>query len=506
VTAPDRPRDEPAPPPGPLPAGRPRDELVAEVARALAPVPHGVAVVVAASGGPDSAALAFLAAEARPDLAITLGHVRHGLRDDADDLAAVRAHASFLGAPLAVEEVTVADGGDGLEAAARRERHAALGRIAREVGAGWLLLGHTADDQAETVAMRLVRGTGLTGLTGMAPVRGGLLRPLLRLRRDDVRAFVVGEGVPYVTDPMNLDESFTRVVARQRVLPALRDLGHDPVVALARLADLVREDAATLQAQADAAVRDLARGYGPCVAVPTERLEALPRAVASRVVRRLVVRVRGGGAPPTADLVGRVLALTAGAAVEVGDVTATCGGGWTAFAPRDLAAPLTMPLVVPGTTRWSATGCEVVAVDRHAAHDDHAPQLQLDLPSVWTPPSVEVDPQLLPPGGDPDLGQVVLAEVPDGAVLRARRRGDRVRTAVGTRKVQDVLVDAGVPRAMRDLVPLVAAGAQVLWIPGVAVDAEAAQRGRRAPGVHLSVRPARPRSAAAVPGGDSVRP
>lgn len=502
MTAPDRSQDEPAPPPGPLPAGRPRDELVAEVARALAPVPTGVAVVVAASGGPDSAALAFLAAEARPDLALTLGHVRHGLRDDTEDLAAVGAHASFLGAPLVLEEVTVADTGEGLEAAARRERHAALGRIAREVGAGWLLLGHTADDQAETVAMRLVRGTGLTGLTGMAPVRGGLVRPLLRLRRADVRAFVVGEGVPYVTDPMNLDPTFTRVVARTRVLPALRDLGHDPVVALSRLADLVRDDAATLQAQADAAVRRLARDYGPCVAVPTERLDELPRAVASRVVRRLVVRVLGGGAPPTADLVGRVLALTAGAAVEVGDVTATCGGGWTAFAPADLAPPLTMPLVTPGTTRWPAAGCEIVAVDRHAAEDDTTPQLRLELPTAWVPPNVEVDPAALPPGADPALGQVVLTSVPDGAVVRARRRGDRVRSPAGTRKVQDVLVDAGVPRAVRDLVPVVAAGEQVLWIPGIVVDADAAERGRRDPGVHLSVRPARRRGAHASAAGD----
>ncbi len=484
------PQREPAPPPGPLAVGRSRDELLAEVVRALAVVPVDVAVVVAASGGPDSAALAFLTAEARPDLAITLGHVRHGLRDDADDLTAVREHASFLGTPLAIDQVTVVDAGEGIEAAARAQRYASLRRIAREIGSGWILLGHTAEDQAETVLMRLVRGTGLTGLSGMSPDRGGLVRPLLRLRRPDVRAFVDREGIRWIDDPMNADPAFTRVVARSTVLPVLRELGHDPVAALARLADLARDDAETLQGHAQAATRSLTRSYGPCLVVATDDLLALPRAIGSRVVRSLVVDVQGGGDPPTSAQVAQILSLRAGAAVEVPGAAVTCGGGWTAFAPRDLIEVLTMPLGIPGITRWTATGDEIVAAD--ASSDPGASdQLTLSLPDVWIPPHVNVLAEALPPGGDVALGQVVLGWMHDSIVVRPRRHGDRVVTAVGTRKLQDVLVDAGVPRAVRELVPVVATGERVLWIPGIVVDAEAADTGRDRPTLHLHIR--RPR-------------
>jgi tRNA(Ile)-lysidine synthase len=122
-------------------------------------------------------------------------------------------------------------------------------------------------------------------------------------------------------------------------------------------------------------------------------------------------------------------------------------------------------------------------------------QLLLDLGGVWHPPALEVDPRAVPPGGDVALGQVVLGAVPEvppgGLMVRARLPGDRVRTAAGTRKLQDVLVDAGVPRALRDLVPLVVAGDRVVWVPGVAVDEELRAAGRHHPAVHLGVVPGR---------------
>ncbi|HEY8338814.1 MAG TPA: tRNA lysidine(34) synthetase TilS, partial [Egibacteraceae bacterium] len=278
---------------GALPAGLGREELVAAVAAALdASVGHGATAVVALSGGPDSSALAHLVAEARPDLRLVVGHVRHGLRDDAADAGAAAAHAAALGLAYHERRVSVRRQGEGLEAAARRARYRALVGIAAEVGADAVLVGHTADDQAETLLLNLARGSGVRGLAGMAPLRrerrGGrsvqVVRPLLRLRRRDVRAFVAGEGLAVVSDPTNADRDQRRARARYDVLPALTGLTGgpgDPVGALTRLADLARDDADALDALADRHARRLLVRWGPVRAVRVDDLAALPRALAT---------------------------------------------------------------------------------------------------------------------------------------------------------------------------------------------------------------------------------
>jgi tRNA(Ile)-lysidine synthase len=479
-----------SPPPGPLPEGQSRDRILAEVARAVAVVPPDTTVLVAISGGPDSTALAYLTAEARPDLGLVLGHVRHGLRDDRRDVRVVTDHARFLGAELKVAEVVVRPAGEGLEAAARAHRYAALRRQAREVGAAFVLLGHTAEDQAETVLLRLARGTGVPGLGGMAVNRGGLLRPLLRLRRSDVRRFVVHEGLAAVEDPMNRDPSLTRTVARHEVLPVLARLGPDPVAALARLADVARDDADKLDLDARAVSATIVRRYGPVRLVRREDLDELHPAIANRVVRDVVSDARGTDDPPSAAQVARVLSLPTGAAADLPGVSVTAGGGWLAIGPQDLVEAPDVALPVPGRTRWAPGRVDVVAIDEASTRRGE-PQLALDLGERWVPPHVDVQPGLVPPGGRDDLAVVVLgapAAAPD-LVLRSRRPGDRVRTRAGTRKLQDVLVDAGVPRLIRDLVPVVARGDHVLWIPGITVDAEALSAGRTAPRLLLHLAP-----------------
>jgi tRNA(Ile)-lysidine synthase len=460
--------------------------LVAEVERVLEAVPIGAAAVVALSGGPDSTALAHLVADARPDLDLTLGHVRHGLRDDDHDVDVVQWHASVLGLPLQVLEVSVTPAGEGIEAAARAQRYAALRRIAREAEAGWLLVGHTADDQAETVLMRLARGTGVEGLAAMSAVRGDIVRPLLRVRRNDLRRFVVHEGLRTADDPMNHDPSVARVVARTEVLPAMERLAPDPVGALARLADLARQDAARLEEEAAGAVSAIVRTYGPARSVPLEALEALDGALASRVVRAMIDASRGSDDPPSAAHVSDVLALRPGQALDLPGVTVTCGGGWLAAAPADLRRPDPVPLPVPGAARWSV-GTIVASAEGDTVGPAAQAQLPLPLSERWIAPRVPIDVALLPPGGDTQLGQVVLGDVGGGLLVRSRTPGDRLRTDSGTRKLQDLLVDAGVPRAMRDLVPVVAIGDRILWVPGIAVDAEAVRAGRADPELHLAV-------------------
>lgn len=463
---------------GALPPGRSRDELVAEVERVLDVLPHDAPVLVAVSGGPDSVALLHLAADARPDLTLTVGHVRHGLRDDSIDLETVRHHARALGVPVSVAQVDV-DGPGGIEAAARSARYRALHRLAAEADTTWVLVGHTADDQAETVILRAVRGTGLRGLAAMAPLRADavgedviqIVRPLLRLRREDIRRFVALEGLDAVTDPMNRELRFSRVRAREEVLPALERLAPDPVGALTRLADLAREDDDQLSAEARELGAEVGRRYGPAFALRADALTELPEGMARRLVRILLDEVRADARPLDAAAVEAALSLGAGEALDVAGAQVTCGGGWLAAAPAELPASAPQPLALPGTTTWGPAGVRIHAT---LADRDDRGQLRLGLDLPWRPEGGSVPLAAIPPGGDPAQGEVVL---PAGVVaspltVRSREPGDRVRLAAGTRKLQDVLVDRGVPRALRDLLPVVVSQERVLWVPGVVSDAE----------------------------------
>jgi tRNA(Ile)-lysidine synthase len=444
---------------------------------------------VACSGGPDSTALAYLVAEARPELDLALAHVRHGLRDDRADLETVELHASWLGVPLQVREVEVVRRGRGLEDAAREARYAALRSMAADVDASWTLLGHTADDQAETVLLRAARGTGIDGLAAMAPVRGALVRPLLRLRRADVRAFVEHEGLPTAEDPTNADPTVRRSVVRHELLAALARSGPDPVGALGRLADLAREDAAALDRWAAEVVRRASRRVGPVVAVPDDALAQVPTAVARRVIRRLAATVQPAGtdAPPAA-VVARVLALEPGQLVHLPrGLRATAGGGWRALYrdPLPVAAPI--ELRIPGTTPWPVAGLQLSATtpDEEASIGADPGQIAFELAAAWSPPPVRTDPRAVPPGGERDRLRLVLPAALPALRVRGRCPGDRIATTVGTQGLQDVLVDAGLPRPMRELWPVVASEDRVVWVPGLVADAELVAAGVRDPGVLL---------------------
>jgi tRNA(Ile)-lysidine synthase len=484
---------------GPLPPGRHRDELVAAVAEDLVDLPDGSGVVLALSGGPDSTALAYLVTEARPDLAVTLCHVRHGLRDDAEDLAVVERHAGYLGVPLEVVEVEVTPAGRGTEAAARDARYAALRDVRDRVGARGLVVGHSADDQAETVLLRAARGTGVTGLAAMRRARDGVWRPLLRLRREDLRRFVALEGHRVATDPTNEDRRVRRVLVRTEVLPRLTQVGPDPVGALARLATLAAEDDDALEDLARALLDRRAVRCGEVVAVREADLASVPEAVQRRVWRQLLAEL-APGPPPSAAVVADLLDLAPGRRREVGGVEVSAGGGWRALAPRALVPLGPAPVVVPGATSWEPAGVVVHARTPDTDEEALPPgQIAFALSGAWTPPDPPRRTLAPPPGGHADRCVLPLPADLGPLTLRHRAPGDRVRTVAGTRRVADVLVDVGVPRPVRDRWPLLVAGDRVLWVPGVEVDGEVLVAGRAAPALQLAVGPAdRSRPAPAV--------
>ncbi|MFG2552013.1 tRNA lysidine(34) synthetase TilS [Streptomyces sp. NPDC048581] len=255
-------------------------------------------VLVACSGGADSMALASALAFEAPKLGIRAGGITvdHGLQPGSDlraDEVALRLRELGLD-PVESIAVTVGRAG-GPEAAARDARYAALDAAAVRHGAFAVLLGHTRDDQAETVLLGLARGSGIRSLSGMAAVSGAdgrYRRPFLHIDRQTARKACMVQSLPVWDDPHNSDPAYTRSRLRQEGLPALeKALGKGVVEALARTAQLSRDDADALDAwarQAEAAVRDSA-GLLECA-----KLYALPPAVRRRILRRAAIEA---GAP-----------------------------------------------------------------------------------------------------------------------------------------------------------------------------------------------------------------
>lgn len=243
-------------------------------------------LLVACSGGPDSLALAFGAHH----VATRAGHplqaviIDHGLQPDSATVAsAARDQLRRIGFDdVSVLPVQVTERGDGTEAAARRARYAALDRVAADTG-GTVLLGHTRDDQAETVLLGLARGSGTRSLAGMAARRGPYRRPLLGLARTTTHATCVEQGLTPWQDPHNDDPRFARVRTRRHVLPVLEEeLGPGIAEALARSAALAREDADLLDLLAAEAFE---RAAGPGGGLAVDVLAELAPALRSRVLR-----------------------------------------------------------------------------------------------------------------------------------------------------------------------------------------------------------------------------
>ena len=418
-------------------------------------------LLVAVSGGPDSTALLLILSRlaARRGLSLSLAYYDHGLRSEeeaATERGAVAALTKRCELPL------VTGGGDvrgeakrlkvSIEDAARRQRYGFLGGVAREAGCTAVATGHTLDDQAETVLMHVLRGAGLAGLAGMSarspwPFRGAdgidLVRPLLGLRRAETAAYCDAADARPVTDASNRSLAFQRNRVRHELLPAMRRFNPRVDEAFVRLAAAARDGVEFVDAVATTALRD------GDVAVRFERgeLAAWPSAPRLAALRLGVQRLLGDGqglserhlsALDRLLLRGRTgdrLDLPRGAAAELRRDALV-------LHPR-AAGPEALPegrvcLTVPGEARlgslfFSARNgrCEVGYV-----------------------------------------AAVVAAEAAGGGLtVRRRRRGDRMQPAgmSGTKKLQDLFVDAHIPRDERDAVPIFANERGIVWAGGLRI-------------------------------------
>ncbi len=424
-------------------------------------------VVVAVSGGPDSVALLHILIELRDGFGLQLhvAHLNHMLRGEhgARDAEFVAALARRLEVPCTCEERDVpayqrASENSSLEDAARRVRYQFLNETADRVGATRIALGHMAGDQAETVLLHLVRGTGLSGLRGMLPVRGRIIRPLLAVPRDEIEAFLNAKGTEYCSDETNASRRFARNKIRVDVIPLLqREFNPRVVDSILRTAQVVRS-------AEEWAEFELERSFERLVVDRDESglsfsADALMDSPA--MLRRLTVR------RAIRECAVETLNLSL-AQVEATEALL-------------FAADRRGQISLPGGLLARRTEDRLEIRQEGGKESSEAWSLPVEVPGTYRIPdsnitlSCEIMPRSGEPAGQPktapDEAFMDWGRVTGHMVIRNRRPGDRFHPlgAPGSRKLKDFFIDIKVPQPERDRIPLLADEDGIICVLGYVI-------------------------------------
>ena len=448
-------------------APRRKLELVLQKALERTGLHHGATLVVACSGGPDSTALlhALIALQPTTGLNLHVAHLNHDFRgqEAEDDAAFVAQMACRLNLPSTVEEADPIAyqrerGISSFEEAAREVRYRFLTQLANRIGAYAIALGHTADDQAETILMHIIRGTGISGLRGMqelSPWRDApnqeialLFRPLLQATRSETRAYCLELKKPFREDSTNSSLRFTRNRIRHKLLPILRDYNPQIRDALVRIGRASTESQRFLSEELDRLWPNLFYREDRTVSLDAPAFNKLHPALRAMALRRAYAEVRGSlrrlseahvksmlCLSLSAD--GKIIHLPAGLAMWIERDKLIIG-------PRELqekAAPnpdFEYPLNVPGTT--FIPGWRITA--------EFAPA-DIDLKTLDSTDALFDADKL---GANP--------------VVRNRRPGDYVQPLgmAGRKKLKDLFIDLKIPRNLRPSTPLLVSDSGVLWV------------------------------------------
>jgi tRNA(Ile)-lysidine synthase len=420
-------------------------EALADVIRRSGLVGRRSSGVVLVSGGADSACAAVgLAGAVGPENVHAL-HLNYGLRASADrDERACRDLCSRLRIDLHIERPAELDGN--LQAAAREARYAAAEQLRVRSSADWIATGQTRTDLAETVLYRLAVSPGARALRGLPAQSGRVVRPLLGLERSETRRLAAQAGLAFADDETNLDPGFARNRIRAEVLPVLRELSPAAERNIAETRAELEEGAQLLERVVLEALEAAGAGAG-AVAIRADALQGTEPALRRLAFRALAERATGRpvslGRHRAAELM-RLAAQPEGGQVDLGQgVRGICEHGLIRFAVSSEtdAAPQPVSLGVPGSCRigrWEV-------------------RAELRLGPVE-------------PAG-PDLATLDAGLLGQRLVVRTWKEGDRMRPLgmTGTKTLQDLFTDCGVPRSLRHDLPVVTAGDRLVWVAGVAV-------------------------------------
>mgnify|MGYP001195921809 FL=1 len=436
-------------------------------------IPVGSRVLVAVSGGADSVALLLLLQSVSGPLTLHLeaAHMDHGLRpESADDVRFVRELCARFQVPLTVERRDVralAQACKGnMEEVARKERRAFLEATAQRLGCDRIALGHHRDDQAETVLLRLLRGTGTAGLAGMYLPAGAYVRPLLDFDRADLQAFLNARGIGWREDATNNDLRLTRNRIRHELLPLLQTFNPQIVQRLDDLSRLLADDEAYWEGLLQELLERNLQQESGAFAMPREIFLSAPPALAGRLVRAVLAKARGDLRRIELQHVEQVLALARGGRPQA---ELHLPAGWVArrydrllFAAASPAPDLPSSPVwvetpgifpLPDGRRLSVTLCEQGLGEGSAAVEFDARAVHLPLQ------------------------------------IRTVSPGDRLHPAgmTGRKKLQDLFVDLKLTREQRAVQPLVLCGDKILWVVGLRRCREFLPQGAEQPVLRLEL-------------------
>ena len=424
-------------------------------------------LLVAVSGGPDSLALLHLlhTLSGRHPLSLHVAHLNHGLRgpETEEDAKYVREVADRLSLPVTVEVADVVafrrERRLSWEAAAREVRYAFLSRTAERVGAAAVALGHTADDQAETVLLHLLRGSGLQGLRGMLPHtvrrsrdgtrRVALLRPLLRVTREETEAYCQALGLTPRFDSSNLEDRYTRNRIRHRLLPSLAQYNPSIREALVRLARTATRDLDFIDRELQQAWPALVTPEPWGLRVRRDGFLALHPSLQAHLLRRAWEELAGESADLTSTQVEAMMDLVR---EEGGERSLSLGRG----------------------VRFH-TGHEELTVGRRPASVPLPPMepALLSLPGEahiggWHVTARLVDGPAQMATGEPYRAHLDVAALGDRVQIRPRRAGDRFQPLgmEGTKRLNEFMIDARIPKNWRDRIPLLEGESGVAWVVG----------------------------------------
>jgi tRNA(Ile)-lysidine synthase len=449
----------------------------------------GDKILVAFSGGQDSMALLELLLELRRDMpiGIVVAHFNHRLRPGAgEDTAFAKAVARKRRLPAVTGSRNVRLYAKrrrlNLEEAARELRYEFLRKAARRVGASKIATGHTLTDQAETVLMRIVRGTGVQGLGGIAPGPDGcLIRPLLEIERAETETFLRQRGIPFRTDETNLDRRILRNRIRLETLPAFARVEPTVVRHIGRLAALAQDEEELLEKVAATAWQELARPDGDVFSLDASALGDLPRALARRVVRRFLSGLPGGLRGVSFEEVEDILALkeqkekTLGkrrvVRREAGRLFQKSSG---ARAPKESFEALwdgKGTIDLPGAFgRFQGSTIERIK-DGLPALGNKKPVLSKDKLPAFDDKRRALFKGKLPVYNDKKRALLDAGSLGFPLIVRDRLPGDRYCPlgAPGTKKLKEILRAKGIPLAERDTLPVFLSGDKIVWVPGLPV-------------------------------------
>lgn len=419
-------------------------------------LPEGGTVLAAVSGGADSMCLLTLLNRLAPRLGFSLAaaHYHHGLRGaEADrDEAFVRNWCAAENIPCCCGRGDVAGRaealGTGIEETARAMRYEFLEKTAEQLGADRIATAHNAEDQAETLLLHLVRGSGLQGLGGMAPRRGKLIRPLLEISRGEIEAYNKENAIPHVEDETNTDLNYSRNYLRHQVLPLLKELNPQVVPAMGRAAECLRRENDALRRLTEEALLPDIRKDGAEVSVPARALNRLPEGLRPRGVQLL------------AEQLDSTVILSAAHRRAVAALAAGENPSGQVNLPEGLLAQRRYELLI---------------LSRQGGEPEREPESWLPLPGEleWRGQVITARAAVYQ-GENQEKDSFWLKLKGSRLRVRPRRAGDEL-TPVGRRRksLKRWMIEEKIPRPLRDSIPVLEQDGVICGVPGLGADRSA---------------------------------